>query len=486
MKANFIHILAHIRTPLLLLLALFFFTKNSTAQETWTLERCVKQAQQNSLFLRQSQINIREAQLGERQNTLARYPSLSAGSSLGLNLGRAINPTTNAFETQSSGFNSLSLNSGVLIYNGNRTNNLIRQSQLNVAAAEAEAAQAANNLALNVAAAYLQVLLAEEQLENTQKRILQTTNQLVLTEKLIAAGSRPPGDRLDLQSQIARAEQNIVEAQNLVEISYLNLKQLLLIEPSQPMKVSKIDVTVPADVMPEKQELNPIYLRALEILPNVKAGELREKSAEIGTKLARATGLPTVSLNANVNSFYSTRGQKLTTQVIGTKNIDQNIIFNGAPAVLTFVQPDVRLNFEKDPYFSQLSENLGAGVSINVNVPIYNNGQTSIAKERAQLNILSAQTASQQLKQQLKSDIQKAIADARAGKKTYEAAEKTLSAFKNAFENTEKRFKAGAANSFELASSKTNLDTSETDLTVAKYDYLFKLKILDFYQGKKM
>ncbi len=465
---------------------LLFFCAKGFTQETWSLERCVQQAQQNSLSLRQAKNRVRETKLIERQNTLSRYPNLNAGGSVGLNVGRAINPATNTFETNTSGFNSLSLNSGVLLYNGNRINHLIEQSKLNVAASESDAAQASNNLALNVAATYLQVLLSEEQLENTKKRNLQASNQLVLTEKLIAAGSRPQGDRLDLQAQIARGEQTLVSAQNLVDISYLNLKQLMILDPSQVMKVSKVDVTIPADAMPEKYQLDKIYIQALNNQPNIKAGELREKSAEIDVLLAKATGLPTVSMGANVSSFYSTRGLKYSTEVVGTKNIDQNVIFNGTPSVVTFVQPDVRVKTAKDPYINQLSENLGAGVNVSINVPLYNNGQTSIGKERAQLNILNTQIANEQSKQLLKSDIQKAIADARAAKKTLDAAEKTFKASQNAYENAEKRFKVGAINTFELTNSKNNLDTSETDLTVAKYDYLFKLKILDFYQGKKM
>ncbi len=431
-------------------LILLTFNISVSAQEIWSLEKCVRHSQQNSLSIKQSAIAIQNAKLTEQGHVKSRLPNLNGGFSVGMNSGRSIDPITNSFTTNATGSNGISLSSGLLLYNGGRIKNSIKQAQYDIAAAEANAQQTSYDLALNVAAAYLNILLSEEQLENSNKRIAQSRNQLDQIDKLIKAGSRPKNDRLDILATIALDEQDIVNKENAIEIAYLNLKQLLLLEPDYDLKIDKPEIPIP-DAATLDYQLSEVYSTAVQQQPAIKAGDMNLKSAEIGVDIAKAGARPSVNLSAAANTVYSTR-----------------------PLI------------PEDPYFNQLSRNFRQNFGANVSIPIYNNHRTRINVERAELNILQTQLNNQQVRQRLKSDIQTAIANAKAAGKTLEASQQTVEARSIAYENTQKRFDLGAINSFELTTSKNNLDQAQVNLIVAKYDYLFKLKIVDYYMGNEM
>lgn len=436
---------------ILLSLAVCFLALQSNAQEQWSLEKSIRYAQQNSLTVKQNEINIKAAKLNEKGNKLSRYPNVSGSASGFLQFGQTINPTTNQFESQRISSNRYSVNASVPIYTGGRIVNSIKQSQIDIKVAEADLEAFSNDMALNVASAYLNILLAEEQLENAKKRREQTQAQLDQTDKLIQAGSRPEADRLDILALIARDEQAIITQQNSVELGYLSLKNLLQLEPDYDLVIDKPQVVIP-DATPENLQLTDVYSQALQTQPIIKAGEHRLKSAELGVDIARSGKRPTVSLSGSLNSNWS-----------------------------SFENPPF---FEREAYFTQLENNFGQNVGIQINIPIYDNGQTKINMENAELNILRTQIANKQDRQQLKTDIQTAIANARATKKTLEAAQRSVEALEISYNNTQKRYKLGAANTFEFTTSQNNLEQAKVDLIVAKYEYLFRLKIVDFYQGK--
>ena len=288
---------------------------------------------------------------------------------------------------------------------------------------------------------------------------------------------------------MARDEQTIVTQENAVEISYLNLKNLLQINPAEEIKIEKIDeLEVPADANPDAVVLTQVYDKAIANQPFIRADQARLSSANLDTEIAKSLGLPVVNLFGNLNSFYSNQVpdfDNITSQ--GTIDLGDptDVVLGGVNTQLQFFQVE-GVELGKRGYFSLLNENFGQSLGLNVSIPIYNQAQTRLAKERAQLNILNTQIAAQQNKQQLKTDIQRAIATARANKKQFEASEKTVAALDLAYINTEKRYKLGAVNTFEYTTAKNNLDQATINLIIAKYNYLYSLQILDFYQGKKL
>lgn len=466
-----------------LLFAAFAFAATTVnAQDSWSLERCVKHALDNNLTIKQTQANVRTALLSEQQAKASRLPNLSAQVSAGEQFGRTIDPTTNTFGTSAIGFNQMTLSAGVSVFQGGLIHNSVKQAGYNTRAAVADAQQSANDLALQVAQAFLSVLLAEEQLKSAQARIGQSKEQLNNTLKLIDAGNLPPADRFTIDAQIAREEQLAVTSANNVELSMLNLKQLLQLEPDYVMSIEKPIFSIPADAAPEAYTLPSVYETATATQPSISAAGFRLKSAEKGVDIARAGYYPTLSLFANLSSNYSTA---FRTGTPGPNElVEQDVQIGGQTVRIGFFQPTLII---KDvPYFDQIDRNFGQGIGVSLNIPIYQNGRTRLSVERARLGIVNAQLAEVQAKQRLKNDIQTAIANAKAAKKQMEAANKSVEAARAAFVNAEKRHALGAINTLNLSIAKNTLDIAENDLLVARYDYLFRLKIIDFYLGKEI
>ncbi len=463
---------------------LLFSVFNSTiqAQEVWSLRKCIEYARENSLTLKQAQYGIEMARLTDRQNRMARLPTFSGSASGGFQFGRTIDPATNTFDNQQISFNSFGINGGATLYSGGRISNTIKQGEVNLQAAQEDAAAAFNDIALSIANVYLQILMSEEQLVNASNRLQLSLEQLDYTDKLIQAGSLPANDRLDVLAQIANDEQSIVQAHNSIDINYVNLMGLLQLDPGVEINIEKPQIVIPADVNPEEMNFGDVYSIAVNTQPDIKAAQLRMESAEYGVDLARSGMLPTLSVFGGIDSRWSSVS-KIIDQ-ISTDYVTQTIRINGMDVEVQF--PSQNATFKNNPYFDQLNQNFGQSVGLSLQVPIYSNSRNRINMEMAQVNILNSRVQSDQARQQLKNNVQQAIANARAGRRTLDSAEKALEASKSAFENAEKRFRLGAINNLQLNTARNTFDIAETNLTVAKYDYLFRLKILDFYLGKEI
>lgn len=465
------------------ILALLLLTGTMAAQEIWSLERCILYARDNNITVKQSEASVRIALLSERQAKASRLPYLNASFNAGEQFGRTIDRTTNTFSTNAIGFNSVGLNAGAQVFSGGQIHHSVKQAGWDLKTAEADAAQTMNNLSLQIAQAYLLILLTEEQLKSAERRVSQSNDQLKVTLKLIDAGNIPMGDKFNLEAQIARDEQSAVTVQNNVELAYLNLKQLLQLEPDYPLKIERPAIPIPTDANPDGLTLSPLYSTASTTQPSIRAAEFRVRSAGEGIALARSAYYPTVSLYAQLSSNFSTQYRNAVSTGFSKSNPTPVVI--GVDTVpVSFIQENFA--FQKVGYFDQFNQNFGQNIGVSVSIPIYQNGRTRLSVERARLAVLSAEMQQTQIQQQLKNDIQTAIANARAGRKQLDAAQKTFASMQTAFKNTEKRHSLGAVNSLELTTAQTNLNIAENDLIVAKYDYLFKLKILDFYEGKAL
>lgn len=470
------------------------FSSSLLAQDTWTLERCIEYAQKNNTTIKQSQLQVTGAALGIKQAKASQLPNVGFNTNLGGNFGRSINPSTNQFETAAVGFNSGSINVNQVIYDGGRINNSIKQSKIDQEAAKADLEQTIQNISLSVAQSYLQILLGEEQLAASKKRLEQSRQQLDQIKKLAKAGSRPVNDTLEFDAQVARNIQSLVAAQNSVDIGYLTLKQLLELDPEVPFKIERPLINAPSSSDIENLSLRAVYNQAYSRQPQIKAGDLRLHSAELGADIAKSDRRPTIGLFANVSSNYTTIGELYdVTKRNATKDLtilipNPNPVFiNGNRVTMeTEIKTYSESQLVPNHYLRQMFRNFGQAVGLNIQVPIYDRGLTKIAVERARLAATSQQLQNQRTQQQLKSDIQSALANAKAAKKQYEAAEKSFNAAKNVYDNTEKKYKVGSANNFEVVAAKNNMDTAERDLILSKYDYIFKLKIIDFYQGRKI
>ncbi len=465
--------------------AIFLLTLGSfclRAQETWSLVKCIEHARNNSLTLKQAEYGVALAKLTDTQNRLSRFPSVNGSSSAGMQFGRTIDPVTNSFDNQRITFNSYGIDAGVTLYSGGRINSTIKQGQVDLRVAEMEGRVSFNSLALNIANSYLQILMAEEQLENALRRKSLTDERLSQTDKLIAAGTLPANDRLDVLAQSARDESAIVQAQNAIELNYLNLKAYMQLDPGKEIKVEKPRVVIPADANPDALTFRELYANALGNQPIIESDELRLRSAEYDIEIARSGKLPTVTLFGGISTNWSSASKIVTSQI---PTVDYStVIINSTEVEVGF--PSSIVTFGNNPYFDQLDQNFGQNIGLNVSVPIYNNGRNDINEQRSEVTVLSTKLQADQNKELLKTEIQQSIAGARAAARSMQAAQKAVDAAKAALDNAEKRFRLGAINNLVFNTARNTYDIAETELTSTKYEYLFRLKVIDFYLGREL
>ena len=450
-----------------------------TAQEVWPLEKCIDMATKNNLRLKGAGINAEVSNVALRQAENQRYPSLSAGTNAFLNLGRSIDPTSNQFVQTEFLANNLSLNTGVLLYNGGRLQNNIRQAGLNAKNAMLTEEQIKRDIVLEISTNYLNALLSKENIALNRNRIIQTQQQLDFTNGLITYGTRPESEIFALEAQLAADQQALVQAQNAYEISLLRLKQSMNVDINLPMEIDiKINMANLTD--PLAVDLNELYNRGQANQVSLKAREVSVESADMGIKIAKAGYYPTISFGGNITTNISNKGRKI--DGFRTEVVNQRVIFNNQPVDIGFEsqQPII----VPANYFNQFNSNLGYGFGLNVSIPIYSNYNVSANVERAKLRSEQAKIELNQEKQIVQANITQAYVDAKASKATFEATEKSLETARKSYDVAKKRSEAGSINNFELIQQKTRVDIAEINFLNAKYDYIFRTKVLDFYLGK--
>lgn len=438
------------RTPFLCLLLLCsVLGAASQNAENWDLQRCLDFAAQNNLRLQQAELNVLSSELSLQQSKNNRLPNANAFISARNNFGFSIDPVTDQFTTQ--GITSLSpgVQSSITIYNGLRLKNLIRQSEVDLLASQSDLANNQNLLVLNIATAYLQILSDYETLESARIQLVSTEEQRDRTAKLVKAGSLAQADLLQLESQIATQERTVVNAENSLEISYLNLRNIINLGASEVFEVERPELPAPTAL--DLPSLEEIIAYAQGTQPSVEAADLRIRSAQISQAVAQAGLLPSLSLNVNAGTGYTS-----------------GLVINGEPVSVV----------------DQFSRQFGGGAGVNLNIPIYNRGQNETNIQQAKISIENAQLNADIARQDLQATIQQSYVDVENAYSTYKSIERQIEALDLTFKNTEKQFNLGLVNSVDYLVAQNNLNQARFDLVRTKYVYFFRRKVLDFYMGK--
>ncbi len=463
-----------------LLPLLFISTGMLWAQDNnWTLEECVNYARDNNLNLALSALDQRSTEVETRRTRQSRWPDLSASSNFGYNFGRTIDPTSNEFITTGLGFNGISLNSGVLLFNYNRINNSIRQANIdqNIAALNYE--QSELDLSLQIANLYLNTLLAKENQKIAEAQFKNIENQLERTEKLVRSGAQPKAAEYELKAEVAAQRQQVVDAENNAYIALLQLKQALQLEMGQPFDIAAPpeEINIEAD---QVKDVNEIYDRSLATQPVYRAAEMSVRSAELDRQIAKAGFFPSLSLGMNVNSNYSTEGRFLEGTEVVTQSVPAQ--FQGETGQLMFTSANPV--FSSPGWLQQMDNNLGFGFALQLSIPIYNNYNNQANLQQAQIGRLRAERQLALQEQNIRIDVERAVADLNAAAKSYESSLAAFEASQIAFENTRRQFELGSTSAYDFFQSQQRLTTAEVQTAVAKYDYIFRQKIVDFYLGK--
>ena len=449
------------------------------AQKLWSLEECILYAIENNLTIENAEFAIQNAAIGQKLAKNQRLPNLNFSSNLGVNVGRSIDPATNEFVTATNSFNTMNLNTGVTLFNFSGINNSIKSEEHNLLSAQFNRKQTEQDIALAVTSAYLDVLFGKENLKNAQNQLSITVAQLDQILKLIDAGSRPLNERLNLDAQKARDEQQIISVENQIALALLRLRQTMLLPSSE-----SLDIVVPEITVSDEYELmssDEIYLSALKNQNSIQALEHAILSAQYNEKSVSARKLPSLSAFGGLNTNFSSQlkeGRNFETIITPP----ENILLNGDPATFsTFV--DIPSEVVTSSWGSQIDQNLGGNAGVQVSVPIFNRFANKAAEQRAHIATMQQENNLEQERQNIRNDIELAVTNARAALKSLQAAKRGVEAQQAAYENAQTRYDLGAGNSFELTNTQNLLDNARNSYLISKYDYLFRTKIIDFYTG---
>ncbi|WP_321348435.1 TolC family protein [uncultured Draconibacterium sp.] len=419
------------------------------AQNVWDLQTCIDYAIENNLQVKRQEINTRYNETLVKQAKDDKLPNLNGQVSNDFSFGRSLT-YDNTYDNINSSSVAGGLNTSMTLYNGMTLSNTVKMRELDLQATMADLQKTKDDIMLSIAAEYLEILFAQEVQLVAEATIEVTNQQIERTRQLVDAGSAAKGALLEIEAQLAREELDLVNAQNRVQLAYLNLFQLLEL----PMAES---FTIKEPLLPEIQanltmiNAYDVFSNAINVRPEIKAAQLRVQSAMKQLEIAKGSRYPSLSFGANYYNQYN----------------NQYKDFEG-----------IRIDLGE-----QLKNNSRSSLGLTLSIPIFNRFQVKNNITNSELQIADFEYQLQQSRNVLRRDIEQVYTNALAAFNRYISTDKAVTSMKEAFRYTEEKFNVGMINSVEYNQSKTNLTNAQSDLLQAKYEYIFRTKILDFYNG---
>tara|TARA_R110002126_G_scaffold277560_1_gene423489 strand:+ start:54012 stop:55427 length:1416 start_codon:yes stop_codon:yes gene_type:complete len=446
-------------------------------EKKYSLNDCITLALENNLALKSAKNAEKSSKINYNQAKSDLLPSLNGSYNLGINNGRSIDPFTNDFINQQLTFSSANLSLNATIFNGFRLLNSLKQEKLNSTAANLEVEQEKQNLILNVTLGYLQVLNAKDLLVLNEQRLVVTNNQLKIQKDLYDQGRENPADYTDLLGQKASDETNILSSRIGLNNAKLNLRTLLNLN-------AIIDVNTDGLLFSlEKYKLSSeqVYNDALESLATFKASELRVESAKKGVSVAKAQYIPEISLFGQLNTNFSSAAQTFTEVGSLISPTGDFVTINNQDFLVFANQTSFQAN--QINYLDQLDNNLNSVVGISLRVPIFNGfrAKNNVALEKVKVE--ESLIALEQIQFEIKNAIQQVHFDMEAAFSRYQSLQKQVTAFEKSFEINKIRFNNGVSNFLAYITSKNNFENAKINLSIAKYDYFLRVKVLEYYRG---
>jgi len=421
------------------------------AQEIITIQAAIEKTLNNNLQIKQSEFSesLSGETLSQSKNLL--YPNVDGNGSYGINFGRSIDPTTNQFIQQKfSSFNG-NINANLDLFKGFQKINQIKQNKLLLMADQKNTEKVKNDLTLQVITSYLQILYNKDFLTAANQQLAVAKDQLSQQQQLLDVGNKTLADLSQAKSQVATAELNVTNAANALTISYLTLAQLMDIPSS-----TQYDIQAPviASFNKPSAKYNPeqVYQEALNIFPDIKLASVRAEAAKRGIQVAKGNYYPSFGFAGGLGTSYSSR----------------------------------QSGFGSTGFFNQFTDNFNQFVGLSLQIPIFSGFAARSTVRRAKISYLQSQTEEQLQKNNLNKVIYQAVADLRAAESRFEATTNTFLAQKDAFYVIDQRYQVGLVNSLDQSTAQTNLNKAEIDMIQAKYDLLFRAKVIDYYLGKQI
>lgn len=458
------------------------------AQEVWTIEKCVEYALTNNIQVKQQLLQVKNQQALLQQDKLSMLPSLNAGAAHGYNFGQTVDRYTNEFATDRVQTDNFYLGSSVTLFEGFQKLNQVKQRKTDLEASQYDKDKFMDDITLLIATGYLQILYYKEVVKTAENQLRATELQSERLKKLVDAGALAQGDFYTLEAQRALENSQVVSASNNLDIAYLTLVQMLDLPTAEGFEIESPDLELGLQSN-LSLTAEQIYGFALETQPQIKSAEAKVKSSEIGLSMAQGMQSPSLTLQGSIGSGYSGAAQVLKsyTPYIPDVTKTQPSAFipgiNGQPEqyVWNFAGTAV---YETKAFNDQFNDNFNKSISLNLNVPIFNGWSTRTTISRAKINVENTKYNLELSKLDLRKTIQQAYADAKAALNNYEASTTGVNAARESYRYAEQKFNVGSLNSVDYNNSKKDLEKAESDQIRAKYEFIFKSTVLDFYMGK--
>jgi len=424
-------------------------TASLHAQEIWSLEKCINYALDNNIKIKQGVITTEYQQNQLKQMKFSRLPNLTGQVSQNLNFGRSLT-FDNTYKDINSSQTDFGLGTSVPVFQGFQITNNISKLQLDLQASIEDLSKAKSDISVNIASTYLSILFAKDLVKVSENQLVVTNLTIQQINEKVEAGSLARGSLLEVQAQAAGEELDLVNAKNQLQLAKLQLTQLLELALKDDF-----DVEVPnlPEIKAEQSIVTSVevYKSALLTRPEIKGADLRFQSSQFQLKMAKGALYPTISLYANIYDSYNNKYADV----------------NGKSIALS----------------DQLRNNQRKGIGAQMNIPIFTRFSNKIQIDNARLQVLNMELELENSKKLLRSDIETAQTTAIAALNRFNSNQKAVSSMQEAFRYSEEKFGVGLVNAVEYNTAKTKLAKSESDLLQAKYEFIFRTKILDFYRG---
>ncbi|MCB2194963.1 MAG: TolC family protein [Bacteroidetes bacterium] len=457
-------------------------TPNSFGQKLWTLEDCINYAIENNITVKRQELSAEGAERNYFQSKMELLPTVNANGSHYYNSGRAINYETYSYTNEAFQGGDVSLRSELTIFNGLQTLNTIKRSKYDFLAQLQNVDKAKNDITINVSTAYLQILLNKELRDNAKEQLDVTLEQIEKTKRLVEIGNAAKGDLLQIEAQAASEKAALTDAENNLKLAYLSLYQLLNLEETKEFDIVFPvipDITLSDDI----SDIREIYGDAVEVLPQIKSAELQLKSSEKNLAISKGAISPTLSIGYQYSSRYSELNNRATGMVSQLSEQPSGVTESGEN-IYTYNYYNTYA--DSYPYLDQISDKQSNAVFVALRIPIFNKWRTGNSISQARIQLADSKLNLDLQKQNLYKSIQQARTQAIAAMDRYTANLQAVKSTREAFRYTEQRYQVGLVDIVEYKTAKNNLNTAESNLAQAKYEYIFRTKILEFYRGEQI
>lgn len=450
------------------------------SQSSWDLQQCITYALNHNIALKQSALNNEINKNNTNQSKAAVLPNLNAGASHVYNFGQTIDRFTNTFASTQVLSQNFYISSNVVLWSGLSQYNTIKANEYNYLSGVELLKQQQNDLSLNVANAYIGVIFSEEVMKISQNQLEVSQEQLDRTTKLVNAGSLAKSVEYDIKAQLANDLVNVTSAENNYQLSLLSLKQLMNLDSVTNFTIARPDLNL-SEAQLLQNNVQYIYESSLKTQPSIKSSEYAILSAERFLKASKGRISPSLSFNASMGTGTSGLAKDIT-----------GVRYTGLQAIGftsgqdTVYSPSTEFITRKKSFSDQFKDNVNKSVGFTLNIPLFNGLQTHTAIKNAKIQALNARFSQDLTEQNLYKNIAQAHANAKAALNKYNATKLSVDAATESFKYAQQKFNAGVISAFDFTTAKNRLFAAESNLLQAKYDYVFKLKVLDYYEGKPL